>query len=71
MFFDRAELKNRHDGSKYNLRTIEIQLAQKIKNNEPWPKFTSSYKKKRALNKKRFEKLYMHNTRFFFIRTIL
>ena len=70
MFFDRAELKNRHDGSKYNLRTIEIQLAQKIKNNEPWPKFTSSYKKKRALNKKDLKSCTC-TIHAFFIRTIL
>ena len=31
-----------------SLRTIEAQFAQKLKNNEAWPKFTGSYKKKKA-----------------------
>ena len=35
-----------HDGNKYNLRTIEAQTVQKLKNNEARPKFTGSYKKK-------------------------
>ena len=29
-------------------RTIEAQIVQKLKNNEARPKFTASYKKKRA-----------------------
>ena len=29
-----------------NLRTIEAQIVQKLKNNEPWPKFAGSYKEK-------------------------
>ena len=29
-----------------NLRTIEAQTVQKLTNNEVWPKFTGSYKKK-------------------------
>ena len=33
---------------KNNLRTIEAQIVQKLKNNEAQPKFTGSYKKKKA-----------------------
>ena len=33
-----------------SLRTIEAQIAQKLKNNEARPKFTGSYKKKKACN---------------------
>ena len=29
-----------------NLRTIEAQTVQKLTNNEAWPKFTGSHKKK-------------------------
>ena len=36
---------NWHDGNKNSLRTIEAQIVQKLKNNEPRPKFTGSYKK--------------------------
>ena len=32
--------------NKNSLRTIEAQIVQKLKNNEAWPKFTGSYKKK-------------------------
>ena len=32
--------------NKNSLRTIEAQIAQKVKNNEARPKFTGSYKKK-------------------------
>ena len=32
--------------NKNSLRTIEAQIAQKLKNNEARPKFTGSYKKK-------------------------
>ena len=32
--------------NKNSLRTIEDQIVQKLKNNEAWPKFTGSYKKK-------------------------
>ena len=32
--------------NKNNLRTIEAQIVQKLKNNEARPKFTGSYKKK-------------------------
>ena len=39
---------NWHDGNKNNLRTTEAQIVQKLKNNEPWSKFTGSYKKKRV-----------------------
>ena len=38
---------NRHVGNKNNLRTIEAQIVQKLKNNEVWPKFTGSYIKKK------------------------
>ena len=34
--------------NKNNLKTIEAQIVQKLKNNEPRPKFTGSYKKKRV-----------------------
>ena len=34
--------------NKNNLRTIEAQIVQKLKNNEAWPRFTGSYKKKRV-----------------------
>ena len=34
-----------HDGNKNNLRTTEAQIVPKLKNNEPQPIFTSSYKK--------------------------
>ena len=37
---------NWHDGNKHNLRTIEGQIVQRLKNNEHLPKFTGSYKKK-------------------------
>ena len=33
---------------KNSLRTIEAQIVQKLKNNEARPKFTGSYKKKKA-----------------------
>ena len=33
--------------NKNSLRTIEAQIVQKLKNNEPRPKFTDSYKKKK------------------------
>ena len=46
VFYDSAEVYNRDDGNKNNLRTVEAQIVQKLKNNEPRPKFTSSYKKK-------------------------
>ena len=32
-------------GNKNNLRTMEAQIVQKHKNNDPPPKFTGSYKK--------------------------
>ena len=32
--------------NKNSLRTIEAQIVQKLENNEAWPKFTGSYKKK-------------------------
>ena len=32
-----------------SLRTIEAQIAQKLKNNEARPKFTGSYKKKKRV----------------------
>ena len=32
---------------KNSLRTIDAQIVQKLKNNEAWPKFTGSYKKKK------------------------
>ena len=35
-----------HDGNKYNLRTIEAQTVQKLKNKKARSKFTGSYKKK-------------------------
>ena len=34
--------------TKNSLRTIEAQIVQKLKNNEARPKFTGSYKKKKA-----------------------
>ena len=37
---------NWHDANKNNLRTIEAQIVQKLKNNEAQPKFTGSYKKR-------------------------
>ena len=43
-----AKLYNWRDGNKNNLRTIEAQIVQKLKN-EARPKFTGSYKKKRVL----------------------
>ena len=33
--------------NKNSLRTIEVQILQKLKNNEARPKFTGSYKKKK------------------------
>ena len=33
-----------------NLRTIEAQTVQKLKNNEARPKFTGSYKKKKRVD---------------------
>ena len=41
---DSAEVYNRHDGNKNNLRTIETQIEQQLKNNEARPKVTGSYK---------------------------
>ena len=43
--YDSAEVYNWHDGNKNNLRTIEDQIVQKLKNNEARPEFTGSYKK--------------------------
>ena len=40
VFYDSVEV-HIHDE-----RTIEAQIVQKLKNNEPRPKFTGSYKKK-------------------------
>ena len=40
---------NWHDGNKNNLRTIEARIVQKLKNNEPRPKFTGSYEKKKRV----------------------
>ena len=37
------------DENKNNLRTIEAQIVQKLKNNEARPKFTGSYKKKACI----------------------
>ena len=34
--------------NKNSLRTIEAEISYKVKNNKPRPKFTGSYKKKRA-----------------------
>ena len=34
--------------NKNSLRIVEAQIAQKLQNNEARPKFTGSYKKKRA-----------------------
>ena len=36
---------------KNNLRTIEVQIVQKLKNNEPRHKFTGSYIKKSVYRK--------------------
>ena len=33
--------------NKNSLRTVEAQIAQKLKNNEPRPKFTGFYKRAR------------------------
>ena len=35
--------------NKNSLRTIEAQIAQKLKNNEAQPKFTGSYEKKKRV----------------------
>ena len=43
--YDTAEAYNWHDGNKNNLKTIEAQIVQKLKNNEARPKFAGSYKK--------------------------
>ena len=40
---------NWRDGNKNNLRTIEAQIVQKLKNKEARPKFTGSFKRKRVL----------------------
>ena len=49
VFYDSVEIYNCHDGNKNNfknnVRTIEVQIVQKLKYNEPRPKFTGSYKK--------------------------
>ena len=34
------------NNNKNNLRKIEAQIVQKLKNNKPQPKFTGSYKEK-------------------------
>ena len=39
---------NWHGKNKSNLRTIDAQIVQKPKNNEPRPKFTGSYKKRKS-----------------------
>ena len=44
VFYDSAKVYNWHDGNKNNLRTIEAQIVQKLKNNEPRPNFAGSYK---------------------------
>ena len=44
--------------NKNSLRTIEAQLAQKLKNNEARPKFTGSYKKKRVVDNYKLSKLF-------------
>ena len=50
VFYDSAEFEVYiHDGNKNNLRTIEAQIVQKRKNNDPRPKFTSSYKIKKRV----------------------
>ena len=51
-----AEVYNWHDGNKNNLRTVEAQIVSKLKNNEPRPKFTGSYKKKRIYRTTRIQK---------------
>ena len=43
-FYGSAEVYNWHDGNKNNLRTIEAQIVQNLKNSETRPKFTGSYK---------------------------
>ena len=40
---------NWHAGNKNNLKTIEAQIVQKLKNNEARPKFAGSYKNRRVL----------------------
>ena len=40
---------NWQDENKNNLRTIEAQIVQNLKNNEARPKFTGSYKKERVM----------------------
>ena len=41
---------NLHDGTRTILtETIEAQIVQKLKNNEPRPKFTGSYKKNKSV----------------------
>ena len=47
-FYDSAEVYRWHDGNKNNLRTIEAQIVQKLKN-ETRPKFTSSYSVKKSV----------------------
>ena len=50
-FYDSAEVYNWHDGNNNNLRTIEAQIMQKLKNNEARPKFTGSCRKMRVVDK--------------------
>ena len=44
-----AVITDMHDGKKNNLRTIEAQIVQRLKNNEARPKSTGSCIKKRVL----------------------
>ena len=48
---------NWHDGNKNNLRTIEAQIVQKLKNNEARPKFTGSYKERACIWQMKFTKI--------------
>ena len=48
MFIQSICSDNLHDGTRAILKTIGAQIVQKLKNNEPRPKFTGSYKKERV-----------------------
>ena len=47
---------NWHAGNKNNLRTIEAQIVQKLKNDEARPKFTGSYFLKKNRVKTSYDK---------------
>ena len=47
--------------NKNSLRTIEAQIAQKLKNNEAQPKFTGSYEKRACMTATEHEKVLREN----------